>query len=103
MKNNTRVVTLSEIKCPEGVLTNLERLHYEVISHERILALTLGNETVNLEGAFKTYYEDYMNIYKEYDVAKSELYNFYLTNIENIESYHSWEVDFRTKTVILYE
>jgi hypothetical protein len=103
MKENTKVVTLSQINCPEEVFLNLERLHYEVVSHERILALTLGNETISLEGSFKTYYEDYMNIYKEYDMAKLELFNLYLVNVENIERYHSWEADFRTKTVVLYE
>lgn len=103
MKNKTKVVTLSQINCPEDVFTNLERLHYEVVSHERILALTLGNETVNLDGPFKTYYENYKNIYVEYDKAKLELYNVYLTNIKNIAEYRSWEVDFRTRTVILHE
>jgi hypothetical protein len=103
MKNNSKEVTLAQINCPEAVFLNLERLHYEVVSHERILALTLANETVNLEGPFKTYYANYMAIYKEYDAAKSDLYNNYLTNIENIAQYRSWEVDFRTQTVILYE
>lgn len=102
MKNNL-VVTLSQINCPEEVFLNLERLHYEVTSRERILALTLTNQTVNLEGVFKAYYEDYTAIYKKYDIAKSDLYNSYLTNIENIAQYRSWEADFRTKTVILYE
>ena len=90
------------MKCPEDVFVNLERLHYEVISRERILALTLANESANLEGPFKTYYEEFMAIHKEYDEAKFDLTNIYLANVEGIGHYRSWEVDFRTKTVILY-
>ena len=81
---NAKVVTLSQINCPEVVFANLERLHYEVVSRERILALTLENGAVNLEGAFKTYYEEYLSIYKEYDVAKSEFYGVYLTNVDKL-------------------
>lgn len=50
MKNIVKEMTLTQINCPEEVFMNLERLHYEIISRERILALTLANESVNLEG-----------------------------------------------------
>lgn len=103
MRNNAKVVALSEINCPEDVVRNLERLHYETTSHERILALTLANDAINLEGPFKTYYENYLVTFKEYEEAKLELFNAYLTKIKNIEKYRSWEVDFRTKVVNLYE
>ena len=86
MKNIVKEMTLTQINCPEEVFMNLERLHYEIISRERILALTLANESVNLEGQFKKYYEDYMATFKEYDQAKQDFYTTYLANTENIEN-----------------
>ena len=102
MKNIVKEMTLTQINCPEEVFMNLERLHYEIISRERILALTLANESVNLEGQFKKYYEDYMATFKEYDQAKQDFYTTYLANTENIENCSGWEANFNTRSVIFY-
>lgn len=101
MQNKT-TVTLSQINCPEEEFLNLERLHYEVVTRERIMSLAMANDTISFEGSFKTYHEEYLAIYKEYDAAKLKLFNIYLSNIENITQYRNWEADFRTKTINLY-
>jgi hypothetical protein len=87
--------------CPD-FLTNLERLHYEVLTKERILAMTLANSTTGLSAMFDEYYKEYSEAFKEYETKKDEFYRTYLSQ-HVLPSSVSWEVNFLTSTVSIYE
>ena len=102
MRNVVVEKTLVQLNCPESDFMNLERLHYETAARERVLSLTLSNESANLRGLFQDYYDEYVKILKEYDTAKQNFYTTYLSVIDEIDKCSTWEVNFTTRSVIFY-
>lgn len=94
-------LTLEMMGCTEGALKDLEKLYYEATTRERILALTLANDSLNLTGTFNKYYSEYQEVYQKYEECKSNFYEVYIH--PHVENYVSWEVNFSKKTVMLYE
>lgn len=96
----TKTIDLSNV-CPE-VLNELERLHYEVVTKERIIGIAMNSSIANNNSIIDKYYFDYVETFKNYELAKQSLYENYLIQ-ENPNGYFkSWEADFLHKSVIFY-
>ena len=100
MRKLYKEIDFSDI-CPD-LLKDLERLHYEVLTKERILAITLANSTTGLSAMFDEYYKEYSEVFKEYETKKDELYHTYQSQYA-FPSSATWEINFLTSTVSIYE
>jgi lantibiotic modifying enzyme len=97
-----KIINLSEV-CPQ-VMEELERLHYEVVTKERIIALAITSNTSAVSSkTIENYYKDYMKVFKEYENIKLNLYNDYIAAENPDGEYISWEADFTTQSVILHD
>ena len=94
-----KIVNLSEVY--PKVMLNLERLHYEVMTKERILgiAISMGNVSTQL---MDKYYEEYLSVFKQYEDTKNFLHNNYIAKENPNNEYLTWEADFLNKSVILH-
>lgn len=95
----TKIVDLSNT-CPE-VMTDLERLHYEVMTKERVIGIALGTTNVPSTLVDK-YYQDYLATFTAYENAKTSLYTNYIAQENQDGEYATWEADFLNKSVILH-
>lgn len=83
------------------VVTNLERLHYETSARENVLALMAANGSINMASS-KAYWNEYMNLFKEYQDAKDDFANNFIT--PNTTSNNAqWEVKFAEKVAYIYD
>lgn len=99
----SKTLSLADLGCSEEVFANLEKLHYEVSAKERILAVALSIENTNVSGSFNDYYNSYFASFKEYEEAKNNMYNNYISKHVTENVHTMWEAHFPTRTVVLYE
>jgi hypothetical protein len=97
----SKELTMEVMGCSGEALRELEKLYYESTTRERILALTLANDSLNLTGTFNKYYNEYQTVFQQYEECKSKFYDAYIH--PHAEHYSSWEVNFTKKVVVLYE
>lgn len=96
----TKVIDLSNV-CPEA-LAELERLHYEVVTKERIIGIAINSSISSNVSIIDKYYADYVETFKKCEMAKQKLYENYLIQ-ENADGYfRTWEADFLHKSVIFH-
>ena len=80
----------------------LERLHYEVSTKERVIALAIQMSNTPIdEGVMNHYMEEYTNVYIEYERAKEHFYNDVVVNLMQ-DGDMSWELNFEAKAVTFY-
>lgn len=96
----TKVINLSNV-CPEA-LTELERLHYEVVTKERIIGIAINSSISNNVSVIDKYYADYVETFKKYEMAKQKLYENYLIQENTDGHFRSWEADFLHQSVIFH-
>ena len=83
-------------------ICELERLHYEVSTKERVIALAIQMSNTPIdEGVMNHYMEEYTNVYIEYERAKEHFYNDVVVNLMQ-EGDLSWELNFEAKAVTFY-
>ena len=96
------VIKTVELKgiCDDEI-RNLERLHYEVATKEKIVALVISMAQAPKD-IIAQRYEDYLNVFKEYDVAKNNFFNKYVQSyVENPN--HVWEINFVSGVLSFYD
>lgn len=100
MRKISKTIELLTV-CPDEI-TDLERLHYEIVTKERILGITLSNSNSSLTDCFNEYYKDYFETFKEYEAKKNYFFKTYIApHVTDIHS--NWEIDFTSGEVVLYE
>lgn len=83
-------------------ICELERLHYEVSTKERVIALAIQMSNTPIdEGVMNHYMEEYTNVYIEYERAKEHFYNDVVVNLMQ-DGDMSWELNFEAKAVTFY-
>lgn len=86
--------------CDKEIM-QLERLHYEVATKEKLLALVISMAQAPTE-IITSKYEDYLQTFKNYDFAKNAFYNQFVSSyVENPK--HSWEINFTTGVLSFYD
>ena len=79
----------------------LEKLHYEVVTRERLLGIAIDEHFVSDEN-IKAFYEEYKTLYSQYDKMKSRLNKKYIReHVKGALNY--WEADFENDCFKLYE
>ena len=96
-----KIVNLTSV-CPEAI-KNLEALFYEVTTKEKILSLALNQTDLNksTSSMFDKFYEEYKEIYKQYTNAQQSFYKEYV--IQHEENHSTWEIQFDSGDLILYD
>ena len=94
------------IQVKEGVSNYLERLYYDIITRERIIAHLIEShkddedDSVLSSAPFTSYHDELSQVSAEYEMAKAEFASKYIPKEfggHNI----SWELDFNTNILII--
>ena len=91
-------------KCSED-LAELERLHYESVTKEKVIgaALAASNGKGN-NAAIDNYYNDYYNSFVQYEKTKQLFFKNHIAEYTtNLPEYTTWEINFATGDLILYD
>ena len=81
-------------------LKNLERLHYESVTKERIVSLAMSNANNINSSLIDKYYEDYLQTFTKCEQAKQELFEKYIKqHVDNPDA--TWEINFYAKVVVI--
>ena len=97
-----KVINLTNV-CGDAI-KNLERLHYESMTKERIMGMALGTTGQNNSSAMESFYQDYYNSFVEYEKAKQSFYNTYVAEYaKGMSSRATWEINFTTGDLTLYD
>lgn len=89
--------------CPEAIamVEELERLHYESTTKERIVGVALGSANVN-SALVENYYQDYLKTYREYDRAKQKFFDTYVSKYVTSTS-SVWEINFYNGELTIHD
>ena len=97
-----KVINLTNV-CGDAI-KNLERLHYEAMTKERIMGMALATMGKNNSTAMESFYEDYYKSFVEYEKEKQNFYNTYVAeHAKGMSSRATWEINFTTGDLSLYD
>lgn len=93
---------LHTLKMDEEITNKLEALNYEVNSRKEIIAFMLGSDYVNSD-AFVKYQDEYQKFFIEYQTAKQVLEDTYVRPLLEDGQTVTWNLDFTTGELTIYE
>lgn len=82
-------------------ITQLERLHYETYTKERLLALVISMSQAPTE-IIENRYEDYLKSYQAYDFEKEKFFTDIVSQYVE-DARHTWEINFSTGVLSFYD
>ena len=88
------------IEIPEALCNYIEGLKYECDARADLVAYMIRLDLAETPG-FKRYHTEYVEFRTEYEMAKTELADTFVTPVMTTDKYR-WELDFTKREVTVY-